>query len=77
MPPKSSKMVMFGKNFGGQYNINIKTCAQLRVSKKLCILFLSELCCQISTNFNKFWYVDDKVVGIVVCYNVYIHFHLT
>ena len=44
MPPKSSKMVMFGKNlplgknFGGQYNINIKTCAQLhRVSKKLCI----------------------------------------
>jgi len=43
------------------------------VSKKTAFLFLSELC-QISTNFNKFWYIDGKVAEIV-CY-IYI-FHLT
>ena len=43
------------------------------VSKKTAFLFLSKIC-QISTNFNKFWYVDGKVAKIVCCINI---FHLT
>jgi len=40
---------------------------------KTAFLFLSELH-QISTNFNKFWQVDDKMAKIVCCINI---FHLT
>jgi len=43
------------------------------VSKKLCI-FISVITYQISTDFNKFWYLDGKVVEIACCINI---FHLT
>jgi len=39
--------------------------------KKNCAFFLSELC-KISTNFNKFWEVDDKAAEIV-CYIYIVH----
>ena len=41
------------------------------MSQKNCtFLFLSELR-QMSNNFNKFWYVDDKVAEIVWCINIF------
>ena len=58
MPKKSKRLYIY------RYTVSQKNCTKL---------FLSELC-QISINFNNFWWVEEKMAKIIRFINI---FHLT